>query len=437
MATGLSLGPGGRSLGGRLRSIPGGAAGAGRRAWDVSAGRHRQRPGVASRHAPPPPAGGGSVLVLSASIGEGHNALATGCAVALRSAGMTTELIDVLQSLGPGPGAAAERIFRRLLSCTPVYDAFHFSQLRDGGRISAAAERSAVTRATPVVSERLGRATADMALSVFATGAGVASRLKSEGRCRRSVVFIPDSCAHRMWVHDNTDLFLVTSRLGAASVRRYRPGAPVRVVVPPLREEFFHPPSRHEARSALEVPLDASCVLIMGGGWGLGPVMGLSEALAGAGHHVIAVAGRNEALLGRLRALSARQPRLRPVGFTDTISKLMAAADLVVTTPGMTCREARAVGRGLVLLDAVPGHGRENLDHELEQGAAAVSQIDPRSVTATVAACLEDDEFRSPPRRLHPTPAMPTFLQALYEHDLLGDPESSRTTSGEETARAN
>ena len=45
----------------------------------------------------------------------------------------------------------------------------------------------------------------------------------------------------------------------------------------------------------------------------------------------------------------------------------MATADVVVALPGAnTCAEARVVGRHLLLLDVMPGHGRDNLLHELE-----------------------------------------------------------------------
>ena len=48
-----------------------------------------------------------------------------------------------------------------------------------------------------------------------------------------------DSYAHRLWVHEGTDLFLVTSHLAACSVRRYRPRARVEVVSAPARPEFY------------------------------------------------------------------------------------------------------------------------------------------------------------------------------------------------------
>jgi hypothetical protein len=68
----------------------------------------------------------------------------------------------------------------------------------------------------------------------------------------------------------------------------------------------------------------------------------------------------------------------------------MAACDVVVTSSGDTCTEARVVGRGLVLLDVVPGHGRENLMHQLELGNAAVCTPDPATIAAAVTTFLDD-----------------------------------------------
>lgn len=310
----------------------------------------------------------------------------------------------MVSSLGAGgPARAANRVFRRLLGHPSVYDAFHFDHLRPGTALARAAERAGVARATPGVAGRLGAAlgpgAVEVLISVFATGAGVAARMRATGRCRRSVVFVPDSTAHRMWVHDQTDLFLVTSPLGAASVRRYRPDAPVEILDPPLREEFVAPPQRAAARRALGLADRAEVVLVMGGAWGLGPVVELAAGLADSGRHVIAVAGRNRALLAGLDAAAATRPRLVPVGLHAAVAEAMAAADLVVTTAGMTCYEARAVGRGLVLLDVVPGHGRENLAHELELGGAAVAQADARSVVDAVEVALASPELRDPAPR--------------------------------------
>jgi processive 1,2-diacylglycerol beta-glucosyltransferase len=173
-------------------------------------------------------------------------------------------------------------------------------------------------------------------------------------------------------------------------VRRYLPRARVGVVPPPVRPAFAHlrPPS--QARASLGIPADARCVLLMGGGWGLGPVEGAARALAAAGVHVLAVAGRNRRLADRLESLAAGSPRVHPFGFTPRIAELMSACDLVVTLPGaLTCAEARVAGRRLVLLDAMPGHGRENLQHELELGGAEACSPRPPEITASVLAALD------------------------------------------------
>ena len=118
----------------------------------------------------------------------------------------------------------------------------------------------------------------------------------------------------------------------------------------------------------------------------------VAAALAAAGPHVLAVAGRNRALEARLRAAESRQPRVHAFGYSDRVPALMAAADLVVTSSGDTCSEARAIGRRLLLLDVVQGHGRDNLQHELELGHADVTSARPKELVRNALAALRRPE---------------------------------------------
>jgi hypothetical protein len=116
-----------------------------------------------------------------------------------------------------------------------------------------------------------------------------------------------------------------------------------------------------------------------------------AAALAEAGVHVLAVAGRRRAVERRLRDLARLTPRVMAFGFTDRVPELMAAADVVVALPGATtCSEARVVGRQLLLLDVMPGHGRDNLQHELELGAAHACLPTPGGVTASALALRDE-----------------------------------------------
>ena len=224
-----------------------------------------------------------------------------------------------------------------------------------------------------------------------------------------------DVTVHRIWAAPGTDLFLVTSPAAEASVRRYLPRATVAVVPPPVRAEFYAAPSQAKARAALGVPPGEFCVLVIDSGWGFGPLTATVAELAAAGVHVLAVAGRDQAVEQRFRELARQTPRVIPFGFTDRVPELMAAADLVVALPGATtCSEARVVGRQLLLLDVMPGHGRDNLLHELELGRAHVAQPTARGLTESALAVR--DEVMSTPGPAGPPPRWePAYAAALRQ----------------------
>lgn len=330
-------------------------------------------------------------VILSGSVGKGHDSVAGAAQASLGTRGVACEVLDCMRLLG-GPGSrVGTAVFRRLLSVPTLYDGFHFSHLRTGTWLPSALERAASNRLVPALRDRVGGAGgADCLLAVFPTGVTAGARLKSDGADVAVVAICTDACAHRMWVREGVDLYVVCSSLAANTVRRYDPGATLAVVPPPVRPAFFDAPDQPSARAALGIPPDEPCVLLMAGGWGLGPLAETARTLAGAGYQVLAVAGMNERLRRRLEQVAAHDARVHPFGFTDRIPQLMAAADTVVTTPGQTCHEARVVGRWLVMLDIVPGHGRENALHEIEQGGALACSPDPGSVLGAVRVMFDE-----------------------------------------------
>jgi processive 1,2-diacylglycerol beta-glucosyltransferase len=277
-------------------------------------------------------------------------------------------------------------VFRSMLAVPGLYDAVHFAALRTGGWPALLADKAARRQVVPRLRAHLDVSPADLVISVFATGASAASALAGRYPAQVHVVFCTDVTPHRLWVHPDVDAYLVTSAAAEAAVQRFQPAARVAVVPMPVRAAFYTPPSQGQARARLGVPPTARCVLLMSGAWGLGPVAKAAEGLAAAGLEVLAVAGRNQRLESRLRAAARQQPRLHVFGFTDRIPELMAAADLVITSSGDTCSEARVAGRPLLLLDLVPGHGRDNLQHELELGAWVTSARPAAVVRNALAA---------------------------------------------------
>jgi len=370
----------------------------------------------------------GSALLLSGPLGLGHEMPARSFTGLLRDAGWRVRTRDSLSLLGNGSGQAGQRVFDRLMTVPGVYDGLHFAQFRTGGRLAGVAERLAARPAVPELRAELRRDPADLVLSVFATGALAAARLREQPTTPgapdfRAVVYCPDVTAHKLWVHEGTDLFLVSSPAAAASVRRFRPDAPIALVPPPVRAAFYAAPSQAAARQQLGIPAGERCALLIDSGWGFAPLAAAAAALADAGVHVLAVAGRNARVERELRALAATRPTLRPFGFTDEVPALMAAADLVIALPGAaTCAEARVVGRPLVLLDVMPGHGRDNLLHELEQGGADVCGPTAADIARSALAAIDR---AGPPAaapagtETQPVPRWePAFAKALGELGL-------------------
>ncbi len=345
-------------------------------------------------------------LLLSGSLGMGHDVVAEACATSLRACGWSTRTLDTMRMLGRGSATAGEAVFRGMLAVPGVFDAFHFGALRTGNRLALLADAAARRRLVPRLRAYLDENPADLAVSVFATAASAVSGLADRYPALSHVVFCTDVTPHRLWVHPNVDLYLVTSPVAEAAVHRFQPEARVLVVPPAVRPGFYRPPTQAQARAQLGVPPAEGCVLLMSGAWGLGPVAEAAEALGEAGVHVLAVAGRNARLERRLHAAARRQPRVRAFGFTEAIPALMAASDLVVTSSGDTCSEARTVGRSLLLLDVVQGHGRDNLQHELELGDAEVTSPRPRDLVRSALASLN---------RIKPPPAGPTRTLAAFQ----------------------
>ncbi|HXP19284.1 MAG TPA: glycosyltransferase [Streptosporangiaceae bacterium] len=348
-------------------------------------------------------------LLVPGSISAGHQTAAMACAATLEAHGWATHTLDAVWLLGQGWGLAAGAAFRTMMAVPGLYDAFHFAALRTGSRLAIRVDATARLRLVPRLRDYLDHHPAELVISLSPTGASAVSTLAQRYPAMRHVVFCTDVTPHRLWVHPGVDLYLVSSAAAEPSVRRFSPDARVLVIPPAVRPAFYRSPSQVSARIGLGVQPGDPCVLLICGSRGLGPLDEIAGALARVGVTVLAVAGHNARLERRLHAVAGRLPRVQAFGFTERIPELMAAADLVITSPGGTCMEARTVGRPLLLLDLVQGHGRDNLQHELELGDAAVTSRHPPDVVRAALAYLS---------RIKPAPAGPTRSLAEWE-DML------------------
>ena len=127
------------------------------------------------------------------------------------------------------------------------------------------------------------------------------------------------------------------------------------------------------------------------GSLGFGRVDQAVTALLAAGPQmqVIAICGRNEALLEQLKA-RGEPGRLRVVGWTDDMPGWMTASHVVVTNGGgATALEAVASGRPVIMFDPIAGHGRANAALMASAGLAWLAGS-PAALTGTVRGLARD-----------------------------------------------
>src|SRR5581483_2520655 len=159
-----------------------------------------------------------SAVLLSGALGMGHDVMAEACATTLGAYGWSTETLDAMRLLGKRGSRAGEAVFRGMLAVPGLFDAFHFSALRPGSRLALLTNGAARRRIVPRLRAYLDEHPADLAISVFATGASAVSTLAERYLSMTHVVFCTDVTPHRLWVHPHVDLYLVTSVVAEAAV---------------------------------------------------------------------------------------------------------------------------------------------------------------------------------------------------------------------------
>jgi processive 1,2-diacylglycerol beta-glucosyltransferase len=187
------------------------------------------------------------------------------------------------------------------------------------------------------------------------------------------VSIITDFEAHALWMENCVDLYCVAAEeTKARLIARGASPASVLATGIPVSTRFASPVDAAAVRERLGLRDDQPVLLVLSGGFGMGPVAEILAALdkVDLQFQTVVVAGRNQ----ELRRDLAGQDRAHPthvMGFVSNMHELMAVADLVISKPGgLTSSESLALGRPLFILNPIPGQEAANSDFLLERGAA-------------------------------------------------------------------
>jgi processive 1,2-diacylglycerol beta-glucosyltransferase len=316
------------------------------------------------------------VLVLSASGGAGHlrAAEAVERAVALEDPRATVRHLDVLTLAGRAFRDAYSKGYLALVNRAPAVWAYLYDRLDRPARRHPLPLRRLLNRWNTRRLRREVRAfAADAVVATHFLPAEVLAAERRRGRlASRLGVVVTDVDVHRLWIHAGVDRYFVARDEAAALLEAVgTDAARIEVTGIPVDPRFTVPVERAALRRERGLPADGPVVLLLGGGFGVGPIQQMAARLESARRpaRIVVVAGRNERLRQSLAA--AAGPRTTVLGFTSEIDEWMAAADLLVTKPGgLTTSEALARGLPMVLVNPIPGQEQRNSDALLEAGAA-------------------------------------------------------------------
>ena len=188
------------------------------------------------------------------------------------------------------------------------------------------------------------------------------------------VSIVTDFEAHALWMDACVDLYCVAAE--ETKARLVARGATAEDAVAtgiPISAKFSSNPDARAVRKTLGLRDDQPVLLVLSGGFGMGPVAEILAELDKVPQpfQTIVVTGRNEELRRKLTSQTRRHPT-HVLGFSTNMHELMAVADLIITKPGgLTTSEALALGKPLFILNPIPGQEAANSDFLLERGAAA------------------------------------------------------------------
>lgn len=192
---------------------------------------------------------------------------------------------------------------------------------------------------------------------------------------QRHVTVVTDFDAHAFWDNQPCDRYYVaTEETRRTLAARGIPDSDILVTGIPIDPGFSAQKDKSVLLRKHGLRGDRPVVLLLAGGFGVGPVEKLLDAIlrVEAGLEIIAVAGKNMQLKVKLEKIPV-PPRhaVTVLGFTREMDELLSVADAVVTKPGgLTTSESLARGVPMVIVNPIPGQETRNSDFLLENGAA-------------------------------------------------------------------
>lgn len=320
---------------------------------------------------------GKNILVVTASMGSGHNKAANAVAEAIKRKYPVNKInvIDFMSTETAYFNSLVKDIYLKMLDHTPsVYEFFYkFTSDSTKGSTIQSVFAHAMKKD---MRELIKKYEADMVICTHPFPCAAASYLKQTGEINIPLITVmTDFCVHQFWLYKNIDIYFTANDLlkkemvnqGLLEERIFVTGIPVGYN---FRVDY----NRDDLLAKFKLEKDKPVALIMGGGLGLG---GVKNALCQLERlkkdiQILVITGANVALWSEMNEYAQHSKhKIFVWGYSHNIQKFMSVATFLISKPGaLTISEALTRELPMILHDPIPGPEVDNAKFVSDNGAA-------------------------------------------------------------------
>lgn len=321
-----------------------------------------------------------SILILTASTGEGHNQAAESLKEIFVSKGYNTIKFDFIKESNKVLNMFISDGYRILASnCPKLYgNLYRISDIR---KFNVALTKIHSAKIENKVLKVIESIKPDVIISTHAFGVGIICNLKkSKSLDIPFISIVTDFKAHYAYVDDQVDAYITGSEYTKQNLLKKKvPKHKVFCYGIPIKKDFLL-----SHLSNIELAKDHFTILLMGGSMGLKSIGKVLKKLLQNENKIrlIVVCGSNSILKHNLEKkysdLTSENIQMDILGYTKEVPRLMDLSDIIITKPGgLTVSEAIVKRLPMILPFAIPGQEQENMEFLINSGAAiGVNDLD-------------------------------------------------------------
>lgn len=315
-------------------------------------------------------------LILSVSAGGGHVHAANAVKeyIMMNSPDSKVEIIDTLKFINPLVDKFVIGSYLNAIKTAPVVFGMLYHYTESDYMLSPVTDKFNYKMGYKILPTIL-EFNPDVIIATHPIPAYMLSILKYNKEINVPVVTImTDYASHNLWLHQDIEAYVVSNSDMIDEMVSH--GIDRKIIYDygiPVSPNFIKYYNKEATLSELGLDDDKPTLLVMGGSLGMGKISNVYNELLKVKYdiQIIVITGNNKKLLNELKKVEVPgDKKVKLIGFSKEVNKLMQASDLLLTKPGgLTITEALICCIPLAIFSPIPGQEEKNceflLDHNL------------------------------------------------------------------------